>query len=271
VVVGETPYAEGVGDVGNGRDDLLLDPADQAAINAVCVDADLPCVVIVVSGRPMILTDQLPGMDALVAAWLPGTEGDGVAEVLFGDYDFKGTLPFTWPKSMDQIPINYLDPDYDPLFEFGFGLNYEPTCNGQTPTILGTPDDDVIDGTNQADVIYASGGNDVINGLNGDDVICGGSGDDEILGGNGNDLILGQTGSDTISGENGIDVIDGGSGEDVINGDNGDDVLEGGTHDDMLYGGKGDDSLDGGDQYDDCDGGKGTDTATACEVENNIP
>jgi beta-glucosidase len=271
VVVGETPYAEGVGDVGNGRVDLLLDPADQAAINAVCVDADLPCVVIVVSGRPMILTDQLPVMDALVAAWLPGTEGDGVAEVLFGDYDFKGTLPFTWPKSMDQIPINYLDPDYDPLFEFGFGLNYEPTCNGQTPTILGTPDDDVIDGTNQADVIYASGGNDVINGLNGDDVICGGSGDDEILGGNGNDLILGQTGSDTISGENGIDVIDGGSGEDVINGDNGDDVLEGGTHDDMLYGGKGDDSLDGGDQYDDCDGGKGTDTATACEVENNIP
>lgn len=107
VVVGETPYTEGFGDIGNveqGRFDLLLDQADQNAIAAVC--GDLPCVVVIVSGRPMIITDLLPDIDVLVAAWLPGTEGDGVAEVLFGRADFRGTLPVSWPRSMDQIPIN---------------------------------------------------------------------------------------------------------------------------------------------------------------------
>ncbi|MBN1312098.1 MAG: glycoside hydrolase family 3 C-terminal domain-containing protein, partial [Anaerolineae bacterium] len=121
VVVGETPYAEGVGDIGtSGRPDLLLDAADVHAIDTVC--GAMPCVVVLVSGRPMIVTDQLPIIDSLVAAWLPGTEGDGVAEVLFGDYDFTGRLPFSWPRSMDQLPINVGDADYDPLFAYGFGL-----------------------------------------------------------------------------------------------------------------------------------------------------
>jgi beta-glucosidase len=62
--------------------------------------------------------------DAIVAAWLPGTEGAGVADVLFGDYKPTGKLSFSWPRSMAQIPINVGDAKYDPLFPFGFGLTY---------------------------------------------------------------------------------------------------------------------------------------------------
>jgi beta-glucosidase len=130
VVVGETPYAEGVGDVGNVIPDLSLDTADQAAIDTVC--GALPCVVVVVSGRPMIVTDQLDDMDAFVAAWLPGTEGDGVAEVLFGDFGFSGRLPVSWPRDMAQIPINVGDPGYDPLFAYGFGLRAPRVAKAQT-------------------------------------------------------------------------------------------------------------------------------------------
>jgi beta-glucosidase len=118
VVVGETPYTEGVGD----RADLSLDEADILAIDSVC--SAMPCVVVLVSGRPMIISDQLPDIDSLVAAWLPGTEGDGLAEVLFGDYNFSGKLPMSWPRDMTQVPINVGDDDYDPLFPYGFGLKY---------------------------------------------------------------------------------------------------------------------------------------------------
>jgi beta-glucosidase len=118
VVVGETPYTEGVGD----RADLSLDEADILAIDSVC--SAMPCVVVLVSGRPMIISDQLPDIDSLVAAWLPGTEGDGLAEVLFGDYNFSGKLPMSWPRDMTQVPINVGDADYDPLFPYGFGLKY---------------------------------------------------------------------------------------------------------------------------------------------------
>jgi beta-glucosidase len=119
VVVGEAPYAEGHGDVGNGHD-LDLTPEDRAAVDRVC--AALPCVVIVVAGRPQIVTDQLDAIDALVAAWLPGSEGAGVADTLFGEVAYTGTLPMSWPRSIEQLPINVGDPDYDPLFPFGFGL-----------------------------------------------------------------------------------------------------------------------------------------------------
>lgn len=77
-------------------------------------------VVILISGRPLILTPQLPLMDALVAAWLPGSEGQGVADVLFGDVPFQGELPYTWPRDMSQLPLeNALG---DPLFPYGYGL-----------------------------------------------------------------------------------------------------------------------------------------------------
>jgi beta-glucosidase len=119
VVIGETPYAEMMGD----RADLSLDSADVAAVRTMKA-AGIPVVVVLVSGRPMILGDVLGQADALVAAWLPGTEGDGVADVLFGDYKPTGKLSFSWPRSMAQIPINVGDADYDPLFPYGYGLSY---------------------------------------------------------------------------------------------------------------------------------------------------
>ncbi|WP_328874040.1 glycoside hydrolase family 3 C-terminal domain-containing protein [Streptomyces sp. NBC_00287] len=119
VVVGETPYAEGVGDVGNGHD-LELSAADQAAVDKVC--AAMKCAVLIVSGRPQLLGDRLGDIDALVASWLPGTEGDGVADVLYGKRPFTGQLPVTWPKSEAQLPINVGDASYDPQFPYGWGL-----------------------------------------------------------------------------------------------------------------------------------------------------
>jgi beta-glucosidase len=75
----------------------------------------------------MLVNEQLEQSAAFVAAWLPGSEGGGIAEVLFGDYDFRGRLGFSWPRSADQVPINVGDANYDPLFEYGFGLRYSPT------------------------------------------------------------------------------------------------------------------------------------------------
>ncbi|MFA5239517.1 MAG: glycoside hydrolase family 3 N-terminal domain-containing protein [Phycisphaerae bacterium] len=117
VVVGETPYAEGYGD----DSDLSLSSTDITTIERVR-DSGTPYIIILVSGRPMTMTSQIADADAFVAAWLPGTEGDGLAEVLFGDYPFTGKLSFTWPSSMAQIPINIGDATYDPLFPYGFGL-----------------------------------------------------------------------------------------------------------------------------------------------------
>jgi len=119
VVVGETPYAEGVGDVGNGHD-LELSAADKAAVDKVC--AAMKCAVLIVSGRPQLIGDRLGAIDALVASWLPGTEGAGVADVLYGRRPFTGRLPVTWPKSEAQLPINVGDATYDPQFPYGWGL-----------------------------------------------------------------------------------------------------------------------------------------------------
>jgi beta-glucosidase len=119
VVVGETPYAEGGGD----REDLSLAAEDVATVTRVR-EAGMPVVVVLLSGRPMIIGDVLPRCDAFVAAWLPGTEGQGVTDVLFGDVKPTGKLSFTWPKSMAQIPAHRGDAGYDPLFEPGFGLTY---------------------------------------------------------------------------------------------------------------------------------------------------
>lgn len=119
VVVGESPYAEMFGD----RADLALSEDDLAAISQMKA-AGIPVVVVLLSGRPMILNDALEQADAFVAAWLPGTEGQGITDVLFGDHGPTGKLSFSWPRSMEQIPVNVGDADYDPLFEYGFGLAY---------------------------------------------------------------------------------------------------------------------------------------------------
>ena len=119
VVVGEPPYAEFKGD----RDDLSLSK-DDLAVLANAKKAGAPVVLIVISGRPLILGEALTQADAVVAAWLPGSEGQGVADVLLGDHKPTGKLPVSWPRSMAQVPINVGDATYDPLFPFGFGLTY---------------------------------------------------------------------------------------------------------------------------------------------------
>jgi beta-glucosidase len=83
-------------------------------------EACVRLVVVLVAGRPLLVTDDLPKWDALVMAWLPGSEGAGVADVLFGDQPFRGRLPVTWPRSLDQLPVG--SGDGQPLFPYGFGL-----------------------------------------------------------------------------------------------------------------------------------------------------
>jgi len=112
VVIGERPYAEGNGD----RASLALAPEDIAAVKTMKA-AGIPVVVVLVSGRPMILGDVLDQASAVVAAWLPGSEGQGVADVLFGDSKPTGKLSFTWPKAVGKG-------NADPLFPYGYGLKY---------------------------------------------------------------------------------------------------------------------------------------------------
>ena len=85
--------------------------------------------MLVVSGRPQIVTGQVPDIDALVASWLPGSQGEGVADVLFGERAFSGKLSVSWPRRTRQEPINIGDEDYDPLFRYGFGLTTERTAD----------------------------------------------------------------------------------------------------------------------------------------------
>jgi len=117
IVIGETPYAEWMGD----RQSLELSDEDIAVVEKM-KQAGMPLVIILLSGRPLIIEKVIDKADAFVAAWLPGTEGRGVTDVLFGDYKFAGKLSFSWPRSMDQIPINAGDPNYNPLFKYGHGL-----------------------------------------------------------------------------------------------------------------------------------------------------
>lgn len=117
VVVGEEPYAEYMGD---NLNNLTLEAPYPEVIKNTC--SEIACVVVVISGRPIVIEPYVGYMDALVAAWLPGTEGNGIADVLFGNYEFKGKLSRTWFKTVDQLPMNVGDKHYDPLYPFGFGL-----------------------------------------------------------------------------------------------------------------------------------------------------
>lgn len=119
VVIGESPYAEMFGD----SKDLALSKNDLAVIENM-KSAGIPFVVILLSGRPMIIDPALNASTAFAAAWLPGTEGEGITDVIFGDFSPVGKLPHSWPRNMGQVPINTGDPNYDPLFPYGFGLTY---------------------------------------------------------------------------------------------------------------------------------------------------
>jgi beta-glucosidase len=122
VVVAEIPYAEGVGD----KEDLRLPDSDAELIQAMRQRCD-KLLVIILSGRPLVITEQFQIADAWIAAWLPGTQGEGVADVIFGDYPFTGKLPYTWPRNNQQLPININNIGEQtgcegPLFPFGYGL-----------------------------------------------------------------------------------------------------------------------------------------------------
>lgn len=113
-VVGEKPYAEGIGD----SDNIVLTEADLGVIERLRAQSE-QLIVILVAGRPLVITEQLDLADAWVVAWLPGSEGAGVADVLFGQEPFQARLPYTWPRSLEQLPQTTAD---DPLFPAGFGL-----------------------------------------------------------------------------------------------------------------------------------------------------
>jgi beta-glucosidase len=119
VVVGEKPYAEMKGDSAT----LGLEPDGVAAV-ANLKKAGIPVVVVVYSGRPVMLGPVLEQADALIAAWLPGSEGQGLADVLLGNVKPTGKLSFAWPRTVSQVPSHPGDAGYDSLFPFGFGLGY---------------------------------------------------------------------------------------------------------------------------------------------------
>jgi beta-glucosidase len=119
IVIGEKPYAEGVGD----RENLNLSEEDIATLKNM-QKYNYPLIVIMLSGRPLMISDQINNWDAFLAAWLPGTEGDGVSDILFGDYNPTGKLSFSWPNLMSQIPHDYQDKKNPPLFDYKYGLNY---------------------------------------------------------------------------------------------------------------------------------------------------
>ncbi len=152
LVIGEAAYSEGQGDHGHANPpasptsyadcpqcdlyknkamSINLSEVPNAALIDKCVAANKTLIIVLISGRPMIVADQLAKSKAFVAAWLPGSEGGGVADVLYGAYNFTGKLTHTWPKTFDQIPIN-ANPASDekkgaggdPLFALGFGLTY---------------------------------------------------------------------------------------------------------------------------------------------------
>jgi beta-glucosidase len=128
VVFGEDPYAEWFGDLksidyrgAGGAELALLQQLRQASVPRACV---------FLTGRPLWIEPELAACDALVVAWLPGTEGGGIADVLFRkadgsvNHDFVGKLSFSWPRTAAQTSLNRNDPNYDPLFPYGFGLRY---------------------------------------------------------------------------------------------------------------------------------------------------
>lgn len=119
IVIGEQPYAEGAGD----RKDLKLPDSDVQMIKSLKASG-VPVVLVLMSGRPMILSNVIDDCDAVIAAWLPGTEGDGIADVLFGDYKPTGKLSHSWPASMSQIPVNGENSGVDVLFPYGYGLTW---------------------------------------------------------------------------------------------------------------------------------------------------
>jgi beta-glucosidase len=134
IVLGEQPYAEGMGDHWENGNSIFIHDLLNYGLLAQVIESGKPVILVLLSGRPMIIDPaDLEAIDGWVAAWLPGSRGIGVADVLYCDYDFTGKLTHTWPIDFDQIPINVdkqddepgIDADDDtPLFPYGYGLSY---------------------------------------------------------------------------------------------------------------------------------------------------
>lgn len=128
VIFGEEPYAEGNGDLDN-LEYQRNDKKDLKLLQAL-KQQGIPVVSIFISGRPLWVNAELNASNAFVAAWLPGTEGAGIADVLFQDiagkidHNFTGKLSYSWPKNATQSMLNSNDADYSPLLPYGFGLQY---------------------------------------------------------------------------------------------------------------------------------------------------
>ena len=130
IVVGEIPYAEFFGDIGHESNQLRLNlTEDHQQYIKTYTEKGIKTLVVLISGRPLVVTNEINKSNAFVAAWLPGSEGEGIAEVLFGDYNFKGKLPHSWPKKLNDYEYkygpNFWDKTLKPLYEFGFGMTYE--------------------------------------------------------------------------------------------------------------------------------------------------
>jgi beta-glucosidase len=152
VVFGEAPYAEGAGDLSNieyqagNKSDLALLESLKAQ--------NIPVISIFITGRPLWANKELNASNAFVAAWLPGSEGGGIADVIFKaengeiNHDFTGKLSFSWPKTTNQLILNRGDENYDPLFAYGFGLSYQDTDT------LGDDLDITDNGNGQPDIVH---------------------------------------------------------------------------------------------------------------------
>ena len=167
VVFGEEPYAEGNGDLDN-LEYQRLNKTDLALLQKLKADG-IPVVSVFITGRPLWVNAELNASDAFVVAWLPGSEGQGVADVLVGDkdgkalMDFKGRLSFSWPANAQQATVNVHDEDYAPLFPYGYGLTYDvdtqvPQLNEESAVEVGEINDLVImQGTIKAPMILKIG------------------------------------------------------------------------------------------------------------------
>ncbi|WP_109809191.1 glycoside hydrolase family 3 protein [Sphingosinithalassobacter portus] len=157
VVFGETPYAEMRGDVAT----LEFQPGDKAALAMLkrFRAAGIPTISVFLSGRPLWVNPEINASDAFVAAWLPGSEGGGIADVIIGDEagaprnQFTGTLSFSWPRTAGQFVLNRGMADYDPLFAFGYGLRYGD--DGDVPTLSEEPG--LVSGMRNRDVFFEKG------------------------------------------------------------------------------------------------------------------
>ncbi len=125
VVVAEPPYAEGVGDSAT-----LELPADDIEAVAAARRSVERLIVVILSGRPVMLDEILPEADAVIAAWLPGTEGAGIVDVLVGDVPFTGTTPFAWPRTPEDSPRTGRSACEGAVFPAGFGLDTAGTALG---------------------------------------------------------------------------------------------------------------------------------------------